>query len=115
MFPRDVQVSANFEHRSGASQARTVSFTGGRQIPSITLRVEPIGARRLPNLNILHLRAEKSFRLTQGQKVAVRLNVFNALNINTVLTRTVLSGPDFLRPLTITPPRIAEFAVSYSF
>ena len=115
LFPADVQVSANFEHRSGDSWARQVSFTGGRQIPSITLRVEPIGARRLPNLNILHLRTQKSFRLTRGQSLALRLNVYNALNINTVLTVTQLSGRNFLRPRTIAPPRIAEFSMSYTF
>jgi hypothetical protein len=115
LFPADVQVSANFEHRSGMTQARMVSFAGGRQIPSITLRVEPMGAYRLPNLNILHMRVEKSFRVRQGQKVALRMNVFNVLNINTVLMATQLSGPNFLRPTMITPPRIAEFAVSYDF
>jgi len=117
LFPADVQVSGNFEHRSGDPWARQVSFTGGQQIPSMTLRVEPIGTRRLPHLNILHLRAEKSFRLRrgQGQRVALRLNVYNALNINTVLTVTQLSGRSFLRPRTIAPPRIAEFSVSYTF
>ena len=92
-----------------------MSFTGGQQIPQLTLRVEPIGARRLPNLNILHLRAEKSFRLREGQKMALRLNLYNALNINTVLTVTQLSGRNFLKPRTIAPPRIAEFGASYTF
>ena len=32
LFPGDVQVSANFESRSGTPYARTVSFTGGQQI-----------------------------------------------------------------------------------
>ena len=115
MFPADIQFSANFEHRSGTPLARTVSFTGGRQIPSITLRVEPIGTRRLPHLNILNLRVEKSFRLTAARKVALRVNVFNAMNISTVLGQTVLSGPNFLQPTSITPPRIAEASVSYTF
>jgi hypothetical protein len=115
LFPADVQVSANFEHRSGDPWGRSVSFAGGRQIPSLTVRVEPIGTRRLPNLNLLHLRAEKSFRLRQGQKMALRLNLYNALNVNTVLTVTQLSGRNFLRPRTIVPPRVAEFGVSYGF
>jgi hypothetical protein len=115
LLPADVQVSANFEHRSGTPFARTVSFTGGRQIPSITLRVEPIGTRRLPSMNLLHLRGEKSFRLRRGQKVALRLNVFNLTNINTVLSVTALSGRNFLRPTSIVPPRVAEVGVTYSF
>ena len=115
LFPADVQVSANFEHRSGDPWAREVSFTGGRQIPSIRLRVEPVGTRRLPNVNILNLRAEKSFRVREGQRLSLRLNVYNAMNVNTVLSVTPLSGRSFLRPRTILPPRIAEFAVQYTF
>ena len=35
---------------------------GGATIPSIVLNVEPIGTRRLPNINLLTLRVEKTFR-----------------------------------------------------
>ena len=110
-----MQVSANFEHRSGDPWARQVSFTGGRTITPIRLRVEPIGARRLPNLNILHMRLEKSFRLIQGQKMALQANVYNVLNINKALGVTPLSGVNFLIPTSITPPRIAELGITYSF
>ena len=51
VFPRNVMVSANFEHRSGDVQARTVSLSGGGTIPTITLNAEPIGSLRLPHLN----------------------------------------------------------------
>jgi hypothetical protein len=108
-------MSANFEHRSGTPWARLVSARGGQQVPSQTLRVEPIGTRRLPNLNLLNLRAEKSVRLLRSQKIAVRLNVYNALNINTLLTVNQLSGPSFLTPTSIAPPRIAELSATYTF
>ena len=114
-FPADVLVSANFEHRSGIPQARTVSFTGGRQIPSITLRVEPIGSIRLPHLNLLDLSVQKAFRLRRDQRVALRLNVYNVMNVSTVIRRVVQSGRSFLRPAEIVPPRIAEVDVSYRF
>ena len=61
LFPADVLVSANFEHRSGDPWARQVSVTGGKTITVNRQRVEDIGARRLPNLNVLSLRLEKSF------------------------------------------------------
>jgi hypothetical protein len=79
------------------------------------LRVEPIGARRLPNLNILHMRVEKSFQLIRGQKLALQANVYNVLNINKALGVTPLSGPNFLIPTAITPPRIGEVGITYSF
>ena len=48
-FPGDVNVSANFEHRSGDAFARQVRFEGGETIPEIELNVEPIGTRRFPH------------------------------------------------------------------
>jgi outer membrane receptor protein involved in Fe transport len=111
----DVLVSANYERRSGTATARTVSFTGGKQIPSISLRVEPIGSIRMPDINLLDLRAEKTIRLTSSQRVAVRLNIFNAANVSTVTSETVLSGPNFGRATAIVPPRTFELSASYTF
>jgi hypothetical protein len=88
--------------------------------------VEPIGAQRLPDINLLHMRVEKSFRMAQGRKLAVRLNLFNVTNINTEQSITQLSGVNYGRPgglggggggasLGVLSPRIAEFGVEYSF
>lgn len=106
---------ANFERRSGTPYARTVSVTGGRTILSITVRVEPIGSRQLPDINLLHLRVEKLFRLRQAQKVSLRLNVFNAMNINTVTNLVQLSGPNFERPTSIMPPESLNSLCSTTF
>jgi hypothetical protein len=115
VFPFQLMAAANFEHRSGYPWARQVRFTGGRTIPNITLNVEPVGTRRLPHNNQLDMRVEKTFTLMKGQKVAVRANVFNVLNSNTVLELSRLSGATFMRPTDIMPPRITEFSISYSF
>ena len=90
-------------------------FTGGKTIPSITLNVEPIGARRLPISNQLDMRFEKNFRMAHGQKLAIRANIFNILNLNTVLNVTTLSGPNFNKPTSIMDPRITELGFTYSF
>ena len=84
-------------------------------IPSIELNVEPIGTRRLPHINLLTLRAEKVFRVVQGHRLAVRLNVFNALNANSATRVQMGVGGDFLRPRAIMLPRIAEISASYNF
>ena len=52
--------------------------------------------------------------------MALRLNVYNALNINTVVNAlpaslTRLSGSSFGKPRTIAPSRIAELSASYTF
>jgi hypothetical protein len=110
-----VSVSGNLHYYSGDPFARTVQFRGGETIPSIVLNVEPIGTRRLPNITNLTLRVEKSFRLTGAQKVAVRLNMYNALNKNTATEVRSRSGDEFLRPQAIMPPRLFELSASYSF
>jgi len=115
VLPYQISTSATYEFRSGYPWARQVRFTGGATIPNITVNVEPTGARRLPHQNQVDVRVEKSFNLRAGQRATLRMNIFNALNDNTVLTLTRLSGVNFGRPTSIMPPRIAEFSMSYQF
>jgi len=115
LFPADVSVSANFEHQSGDPFARQVLFRGGRTIPSIVLNVEPIGSRRLPNINLLTLRVEKALRVLSTHKLAIQFNVYNALNASTATSLQPRAGAQFLRPRAILPPRIAELSASYTF
>jgi hypothetical protein len=79
------------------------------------LRVEPIGAQRLPDINLLHMRFEKSFRMAQGRRLALQLNMFNVTNSNTEQSITQLSGVNFGRPGGVLSPRIVAAAVEYRF
>jgi hypothetical protein len=115
MFPYAVMLSANFEHRSGDVQARTVNLSGGGTIPTITLNAEPIGSLRLPHLNTMDLRVSKRFDLGKGRRIEGQLNLFNVFNVNTVTARTILSGANYLRPTAIMPARILDFNIAYSF
>ena len=108
-------LSANFQHTSGDVFARTVRFGGGVTIPDIELNVEPIGSQRLPTINNLTLRVEKTFTLRPAHRLSVRLNIYNALNANPALEVRTQSGEEFLRPRDIMPPRLAELSASYSF
>jgi len=110
-----ILASANFSHESGAAWARRVEFGGGRQIPTLTVNVEPIGTRRLDSINLLDLRAEKRFALAAGHQFVVRLNLYNVLNRATVLTVQQLSGPRFNTATSIVPPRVLEWGLSYLF
>jgi hypothetical protein len=115
-FPYRLQFSTNFEHRSGNAFARTVSFRGGVQIPTITLRVEPIGSHRTPNINLLDMRLEKSFQIANTTKrVALRLNVYNVLNANTPTAITQQSGARFGFATDILSPRVAEAGATFTF
>lgn len=115
LFPYDLLVSMNFESRSGDPFARQVQFRGGRTIPSIVLNVEPIGAQRLPTVNLTNVRLEKSFRLNATHKLSVKSVLYNMFNVNTATAVQRRSGATYLRPQEIVPPRVIEFGVSYSF
>jgi len=115
IFPYDVTLGVNFDHQSGDAFARQVLLEGGVTIPDIEVNAEPIGTRRIPSLNLLTFRLEKSFRFRTAQRVGVRFDVYNALNVNTATRLQPRSGSRFLRPQEIVPPRIAELGVTYSF
>ena len=114
-FPYGVQASANLEMRNGAAQARQVLLVGGVRVPSLLVNAEPLGSFYLPTVRNLDLRAEKSFNLRANRKIAVRLNVFNALNANTTLNWVLQSGALFKNPLTIMPPRLFALSATYTF
>jgi carboxypeptidase family protein len=115
VFKYNVMLSANFEHRSGDVQARTVALSGGGTIPTITLNAEPIGSLRLPHLNTMDLRVSKRFDLGGGKRLEGQINLFNVANSNTTTARIVLSGANYLRPTAILPARIVDFNIAYSF
>ena len=96
-FPYNVIASLNYELRSGDVLARQALFTGGTQVPSIVLNVEPIGNLRLPTLNIVDMSVKKAFNLPKGQ-LRVGVDIFNVLNSNTAKGWTVRSGPSFMVP-----------------
>lgn len=115
IFPAEILVSANYHHTSGDAFGRQVRFSGGRTIPTIVLNVEPIGTYRRPNVNLVNLRLEKRFTLPRAQIATVTLNLYNAFNANTVTALQNRSGPRFLDPLGILPPRLAEISLAYRF
>jgi hypothetical protein len=116
LFPYGIAFAANYSHHSGNPQRRTFIFSGGRQIPTITLPTEELGTiYQLPNIALLDLSVQKSFEVIRGQKATLRINVFNALNNNAITARTVTSGPNFGTVTNVLLPRIAELSVNYAF
>ena len=102
--------------RAGIRSGARYIFSGGRQIPTITLPTEELGTiYRLPNIALLDLSVQKAFEVVRGQRATVRLNVFNALNNNAVTARTMTSGPNFGTVTNVLLPRIAELSVNYAF
>ena len=116
LFPHDFQISGNFEHRSGSPWARQVQFEGGENIDDVETNIEPLGTNRLPHINLLDLRFQKSFISSSGsQRVELRVNVYNLLNEGHATSIEVLSGPSFGTVTNTLLPRIIDFQIQYRF
>jgi outer membrane receptor protein involved in Fe transport len=120
-LPLDINLSLNLASYSGTPWARTATFTGGKQIPSIAVRVEPIGSQRTPAQHLTTLRAEKVFRINQGRKLSVGYNVINVFN-NSYINSTSQSigvvsqsGATYGYPTAIGNPRVGELLVRFTF
>ena len=123
ILPFDITASANYDHRSGNPEARRVLLTGGRTVRSFLMNVEPVGTIRLPATNLVDIRTAKRFQLGGSRSVEVRADIFNLLNVNTVLRRVLQSGSTYLLPFTsganastsIVLPRILQVGASFNF
>jgi carboxypeptidase family protein len=114
IFPHDISLALNYDHRSGAAQAREI-LVNAPQSGSTLINAGPIGSLRLPNTNVVDFRIEKTFRLRNQQKIAGRINLYNLTNANTTTARVIQSGASFMTPTAAIRPRILDFGATYSF
>ena len=66
---------------------------------------EPIAANRTPNITIVDMRTEKTFRIS-AVRVMGFFDVYNMFNTNAEQTIITTSGGSWLRPTAITAPRV---------
>ncbi|HTM31275.1 MAG TPA: hypothetical protein VL263_08215, partial [Vicinamibacterales bacterium] len=96
--------------QAGTPYGRT--FTQTFNWGNATVRAEPINAQRTPNINVFDIRTEKAFRFTQGRLTGF-FDIYNVFNSNAEQAITTTSGSSWLRPVAITPPRIARVGVKF--
>jgi hypothetical protein len=126
-FPMDVLAGASYSVRNGARLARQVLVRApaGASIPTLVVNAEPIGSLSLENVGLLDLRVARRFRLGQSRSVELRLDCFNALNVNPVTSIVTRAGPTFGNATAsesggqngtgLTPPRIFQMETSFTF
>jgi hypothetical protein len=114
-LPFGIYTSAFWQHLSGSTLRRTYVFRSIPNSSTITVPLEAYGDRRLPNQNSLNWRASKRFNAGSQRRIELTVDLFNALNANTVLAQTVASGPSFGAITAIMPPRILRFGATFSF
>jgi hypothetical protein len=110
--PHDIRITPMVNHHSGQPFGRTLQTPQNALVPgTVIVLAEPVGARRMDNITLVDLRVEKGIRLNRDRQLAAFLDVFNLLNTNAEQNIIWLSGSSFVRPLTITPARIARIGL----
>jgi hypothetical protein len=138
-LPRGISVSGTYESQKGATYTRTAQFNGaGRNIlnadgtvrtnnlaqGSLTLTMDPQGTHFMPSVNLLNIRADKTFRISERQSISAMFDLFNIFNANTVIGVESLSNtltfngrvvPRFGRATTILNHIIFRLGARYRF
>lgn len=91
------------KHQSGVPFART--FVQPLNYGNATLKAEPIAANRTPNITVFDIRTEKSVLVGRTRLIGF-FDIYNVFNTNAEQTLTTTSGSAWLRPTSITGPRI---------
>jgi hypothetical protein len=79
-----------------------------------SLRVEPRGTTRLPDVRLLDLSVKKLIRAGRS-RIEPGLDLFNVLNAAPIQLRIAQLGPTYGRPSRILPGRILRFSLSMGF
>ena len=122
-LPWSISVSGFLQSQAGIKGQRTNIFRtadpdGGRPITqngNTTIRLEPYGSQSLSPFNILNLRANKDFRLSQGRRISLDFDIFNLLNSATPTGADFASGPTFGYASGVTPPLITRIGARFTF
>ena len=119
-FWQGVSVSGIYRYRTGLAWGRVVTMRGLTQ-GSETIRVEPRGTRRLPALDSVDLRVEKTFAvLSAARTLGLFVEIFNVNNqqIPNSDNRFAVnegSGSAFGRLGPLTDPRTVRGGLRFTF
>jgi hypothetical protein len=112
-LPWGISYGASLNAQSGDYFAREVQIRDGNNT-NVVVRVEP-QAGRYEWTKIWDNRISKRFKTFGSQSIEAELNIYNALNTNTIVDQTNRNGSTYLRPDEIIAPRIMRVGVKYRF
>ena len=118
-LPWGFSAAGSFRAHSGWPNYRSVIFTqtlDGEPLPqgSTEVIVEPPGAARSPAVPLLDLRLDHRLELPGDAEFSTYLDVFNALNLNSVVGEGSRDD-SFGAVVGILPPRVARVGVRLRF
>jgi hypothetical protein len=104
-LPMELRVIPIVRHQSGDAFGRV--FQQRFNYGTASIKAKPRDAQRGPNVTVFDLRTEKSLRMW-GARLVGFFDIYNIFNTNAEQVLTTSSGASWLRPIAITPPRIAR-------
>jgi hypothetical protein len=112
--PRQTRVSATARYQDGQHFARLVIAPGLNQ-GTEAIRAFETGRSRFTFTHTIDVRLEKAFRLPQGRKYAVILDVFNLMNKANEVEERVVTGADYRSSTAVQPPRSMHLVLRFDF
>lgn len=130
-----IQLSANYQHKAPISLPASASVSNSEIAPSLRRDLSACGSRTgaactarpivtvvlpdtnyfEPRFNQLDLRFGRLFRLGGGATIQPQVDLFNALNDNSVLGVISRLGPAYNLPIQVLDPRVVKFGVNMTF
>lgn len=133
ILPKGFALSGTYNAQKGEPYGRRQQFTSTTLVGrtralnqgTVTAFVEPDGTYYLPTTHLTNFRVEKSFQITERQKISGMFDLFNIFNANTVIGVNDQTGTTrnrngntvatFGRATQIVNPRIFRLGVRYMF
>jgi hypothetical protein len=119
--PYGIRLSPVFRHQSGQPFGRTLTVTapascncGYSTLNTTTILMEPLGTRRMDNVNIFDVRAEKVVSLART-RLRVFADLFNLTNSHAVEIQSWATGTSFLRPTNVIAPRVMRIGFRFEW
>jgi hypothetical protein len=114
--PWGIRLTPALRVQQGQPFGRTflAGAANGINYGSQRILAEPLDSQRQDTINILDLRAEKSFR-TGSRRISVFSDIYNITNSNAAQNIGWNSGVSYLRPVSIIGPRIMRFGMKFDW
>jgi hypothetical protein len=113
--PLGIRLSPVFRHQAGTPYGRTITVRAPAGLfYSGTILAEPVGTRRMDNINVFDLRAERAIPLGRTR---LRLfgDFFNLTNSNAAEIISFSTGRGFERPTNLLAPRTMRIGFRFEW
>lgn len=114
-LPYGLTFAAFDQIQQGFGRQRTFLFTGLPVLSSATVRMEPYGQTRFETLQLLNISLQKQLEILKKRRLTLRVDLYNALNVNAATGINQTAGPNFDRVTAFVPPRVARVGIELRF